>query len=156
MRKIVFVYIALAIILIVLVISRSNVFKLDRNANQSTVNVNGKELQIEIAKSQKEKEIGLSKKNSLGNDKGMLFIFDKPGLYSFWMKNMKFPIDIIFLKDKKVVTVYKNVKPSTLNINLQVFQPTEPADKVLEVNTGIAEKNNIKNGTIVTYENIGN
>lgn len=123
---------------------------------QTTAVVNNSTFNLTLAKSQKEKEVGLSEKKSLEQNSGMLFIFEKPDLYSFWMKNMKFPIDIIFIKDNKVVTVYPNAKPptNTEDSSLTIYKPEEPADKVLEINAGLTEKNNIKKGDEIKFQNL--
>ena len=77
----------------------------------------------------------------------MLFPFEKPGYYSFWMKNMKFPIDIIFIKSGKIVTIHKDVMPpKNLTDALPIYNPKEPADTVLEINAGLSEDYKFKEG----------
>ena len=76
-----------------------------------TAKINNHEFKLQIAKTAREKEVGLSKYEKLSKDIGMLFPFEKPDYYSFWMKQMKFSIDIIYIKDGKIVTIYKNVTP---------------------------------------------
>src|SRR3989338_8221873 len=74
----------------------------------------------------------------------MLFIFDKPDNYGFWMKDMRFPIDIIWLDQNfKVVHVEKSVATSTYP---KVFYPSGPATYVLEVNSGISDSINLQIG----------
>ena len=75
-----------------------------------TVTINGHKLHVTVADSQEEKEIGLSETKSLPQTKGMIFLFEKPGFYSFWMKNMKLPIDIIYINDDQIVTIQNNVQ----------------------------------------------
>jgi len=107
-----------------------------------------------LANSPLEKKTGLSYKASLPLDYGMLFRFQKPDYYSFWMKDMKFPIDIIFIRDGKIVTIYKNAEPPLHGTqNLAKFSPTEPADTVLEINAGLSEKYNFCHGTKVSFSN---
>lgn len=121
-------------------------------ASSSKVTINNKSYKVTIAKTDKEKEIGLSDKKSLPADEGLLFEFTDPSYYTFWMKNMKFPIDIIFIKDNKVVTVFHNVQtPKSPEENLTLYRPEEPANKVLEIMAGEAKKNNIKKGDTVTF-----
>lgn len=121
----------------------------------TTAIINDKKINLIVAKSAKEKEIGLSEKTSLPQDQGMIFPFDKPSLdYSFWMKNMKFPIDIIFINKNKVVTLYPNAKTPESAQSPIVYKPTEPADKVLEINAGLSKKYNIKVGSEVKIENL--
>lgn len=118
-----------------------------RKASQVTIN-SGK-FQVAIAKTDTQRQIGLSDTKSLPENKGMLFLFDQPGYYSFWMRQMKFPIDIIYIRGNKVTTVFSNVPPSTKNGNLPLYQPKDKSEKVLEVNAGVAKKYNIQEGSTV-------
>ena len=103
------------------------------------------------AKSEKDKQIGLSGRASLEDNQGMIFIFDKADYYGFWMKNMKFPIDILFLNNKKIVTIFPNVpNPKNLSDQLPIYTPTQPADTVIELKAGTATKNNFQTGDSVT------
>ena len=82
---------------------------------------------------------------------GMYFIFDKPDYHSFWMKDMRFPIDIIFINDGKIVTIYKNVPIPTSETQLPpIYRPTNPVDHVLEINAGLADKYSFQVGDSVT------
>ncbi len=74
----------------------------------------------------------------------MLFVFDKPDIYSFWMKDMLFPIDMIWIsEDGKVVYIERDARPESYPNS---FIPDAPAKYVLEVNAGFSEKNNLKVG----------
>jgi hypothetical protein len=96
---------------------------------------------LELAKTDKEKEIGLAKYKNIPQNFGMLFPFEKAGYYSFWMKNMKFPIDIIFIRNSKIVTIFRNVPaPKSNNESLSIYKPNELSDTVLEINAGLSEK----------------
>ena len=111
------------------------------------VTINGRTFKVEVADTPEKREIGLSKKTSLANDQGMVFVFDKPDYYSFWMKEMQIPIDIIYINNNKVVSVYGEVKPPTEeNSPLPLYKPTVPADRVLEINAGLSNEYNIKPG----------
>ncbi len=102
---------------------------------------------LEIAKSQKDKEIGLSKYKSIPNNLGMLFPFEKEGNYSFWMKDMKFSIDIIFIKENKIIKIFNNVPyPKSNNEELPIYTPSGLSDMVLEINAGLSDKYKFKNG----------
>jgi len=109
---------------------------------------------VMVAKTDKEKQIGLSNKKQIAKDQGMLFIFDNSDLYSFWMKNMEFPIDIIYINGNKVTTVISNAKVPSSNTNLMIYQPEDKSDKVLEISAGLSNKYNIKKGSTVTIENL--
>lgn len=116
----------------------------------STATLNNHTFNLYIAKTNKEKEIGLSNRDSLPQDYGMLFPFNYEGNYPFWMKNMRFPLDIIYIDKNKVVEVFTNAQPpKTTNGNITILGPTGNADTVLEINAGLSDKYNIKKGTDV-------
>lgn len=92
---------------------------------------------------------GLSGRKSLGQDEAMLFVFQSPGIYKFWMKDMNFPLDIIWLdKDRKVIHIEHNLSPSTYP---KVFGPDLPALFVLEVNSGIANNLSLSVGDEIFF-----
>lgn len=89
------------------------------------------ELQVEAADTDAERTLGLSGRNELSEDRGLLFVFPTSGNHGIWMKDMNFPIDIIWLdEDKKVVHIEREVRPETFPY---VFYPKAPAKYVLEV-----------------------
>jgi len=89
--------------------------------------INGHVFSLYLAQTSEEQEIGLAKYKSLALNQGMIFLFDKEAYYSFWMKNMRFPIDIIFISGNKVVDVFNNV-PVWPNDNLPVYTTKTKAD----------------------------
>jgi len=94
--------------------------------------------------SDEDKAKGLSGVPNIKSNEGMLFVFDEPDYHSFWMKDMLFPIDIIwFDENKKVVHIEKNVSPDTYP---RGFTPGFPAQYVLETNAGISEEYNVNLG----------
>lgn len=118
------------------------------------VTIGGEKVHVRIADDPQERQIGLSETAKLGDKEGMLFLFDKKGYPSFWMKGMEFPIDIIYLNDTKVVTIYKNVQPPKSEDEMEML-PTYPAtntsNRVLEVPAGFADKHGVKVGDTVTF-----
>ena len=101
-------------------------------------------LKTEIALSADEKQKGLSGRDYMTKNRAMLFVFRQSGSYSFWMKDMKFPIDIIWLDDGlKIIGLEKNINPNTFP---EKFSPPSPAKFVLEVNGGWSDENKIKEG----------
>lgn len=106
--------------------------------------INDHRVSVVRADSSSEREQGLSGRESLGENDGMLFVFDSPSPYCFWMKDMKFPIDMIWLDaNKKVVSVRSNVTPESYP---ETFCPNQDAVYVLEVNAGKAEAWGVKAG----------
>ena len=121
------------------------------------ITINGQSFKAITAVSQQEQEVGLSETESLQQDQGMIFLFEKPDYYSFWMKNMKFPIDIIYINQDTIVTIKTNAQPPKNNQESPIiYTPTKPSDKVLEIQAGLSEKYKFKNGDKVKYENLGN
>lgn len=158
MKKIIIIFGIIFLIFIIVVFFQVNKKSINNFLNKptvSTVTINSATFRVEIARTQKEKEQGLSGRRSLGTDGGMLFLFDKPSYYSFWMRGMKFPLDIIFVLDDKVVGVYENLQPASANDdNPPQYGSDVISDSVLEINAGSAQKNNIKVGdTVVTKIN---
>jgi uncharacterized membrane protein (UPF0127 family) len=111
----------------------------------ATVVIKDQTFSITVAQTEQEKQKGLSGVASLPLEEGKLFIFEKPGTYAFWMKDMKFPIDIIFINGDKIVSIAENAKPVTSG-EFPVYQPTGPSDKALEINAGLSKKYNFKPG----------
>ena len=101
---------------------------------------------VEIAKTSAEREKGLMYRNLLAKDRGMLFIFDKEGIYPFWMKNTLIPLDIIWIdSNNKVVFIANNVQPCK-NLICPITNPLVSAKYVLEINANIAKTIGIKTG----------
>lgn len=99
----------------------------------------------ELAESSEERKIGLSYRNSIGIDEGMLFVFKNDGFHSFWMKDMNFPLDIIWLdKEQTVIHIEQAVSPDSFP---QSFSPQTPARYVLEVKANAVETLGIEIGT---------
>ncbi len=93
----------------------------------------GKTFKTEIADSQKERAIGLMEHKELPENQALLLVFEKPGFHSIWMKNMDFPIDIIWLDgDFKIVYFEENVKPCQKK-PCPNYTPLKKARYVLEV-----------------------
>lgn len=92
---------------------------------------------------------GLSNRKSLPENRGLLFVFEEADQHGFWMKDMLFSIDIIWIsEDKKVVHVEENVSPDTYP---NAFAPSESALYVFEINAGEADKKGIKLGDEVQF-----
>lgn len=108
-----------------------------------------------LAKDPKTTQVGLSEKTSLPQNQGMLFIFERPDRYAFWMKNMKFPLDIIYINNNKIVTIIEDAQPpKNPEENPPIFTPDESADKVLEINAGLSKKFGFEKGDEVKFQNL--
>jgi hypothetical protein len=103
-----------------------------------------------IAKSNSERDKGLSVFNKIKSDEAMIFSFDVLDKYSFWMKGMKFPIDIVWLdQDKKIVDVKSDV---AVNSYPESFAPSTESLYALEFNAGTVNNLNIKIGDICEFD----
>ena len=106
-------------------------------------------IHVEIADTDASREQGLSDRASLPTNHGMLFVFDTPGQYGFWMKDMHFSLDMVWINaDKTLAGVTKNLLPSTYP---SVFPPPNPIQYVLEINAGSADKFGLVSGAIVDF-----
>lgn len=104
----------------------------------------------DVADSDVEHARGLSGRQSLESDHGMLFTFFQADEYAFWMKDMLFPIDIIWIgTDNRVVGVEAELSPETFP---QTFQPSTPVRLVLEVPAGWARVHGVVAGSPVEVD----
>lgn len=95
-------------------------------------------IQVEVANTKASRELGLSGRPSIGDDEGLLFVFDKPGKYGFWMKDMNFPLDLIWINQNGlVVDIERKLTPGSYP---STFINEVDASYVLEINAGLAEK----------------
>lgn len=109
---------------------------------------------VEVVSTDSTRQLGLSGRASLLDGTGMLFVYENPGLHGIWMKDMNFPIDIIWIGAEdsrkatlRVLDVEKNVDPETYPT---VFTPNVPSSYVLEVNAGFADENEVEIGDEIT------
>lgn len=115
--------------------------------NTRVVNINGHKLSVEIADTEALRNQGLSGRTNLTQDSGMLFIFPTIGNYQFWMKEMKFPLDFVWIDKDSIVDLTANVAPpQTSQETLPTFTSKFPFDKVIELNSGMIKSLNIKIG----------
>lgn len=105
-------------------------------------------IDIEIADNEYETQTGLMYRNSMENNQGMLFVFDDVTERSFYMKNTKIPLDLIFIdEDKTIVSFQKNAKPFDENS----LPSNAPAKYVLEVNAGLVDTWELSVGDKIQY-----
>ena len=109
---------------------------------------------VEVADTMASRAKGLSGREFLGEKNGMLFVFKIPAKYSFWMKGMKFPLDIIWIKDSEIIWIAENVPPATGLFDAKTYFPPDNADMVLELNSGSAKNFNIKIGDRVYINDV--
>jgi len=104
----------------------------------------------EVADSGLKRAKGLMERESLGSDRGMLFIFDAEIPQSFWMKNTKIPLDIIFISaGKKIVDIKENFRPCRSDI-CEIYTSAASAKYALEINAGLSRKHGVFIGDSVS------
>ncbi|HYM65544.1 MAG TPA: DUF192 domain-containing protein [Candidatus Sulfotelmatobacter sp.] len=146
MRNLFFLILAIFVLLVLFFLNSGA----EKQNNKPTITILNKTFVLDVAKTADEKEIGLAKYDKLPADMAMLFPFSGYGYYHFWMKDMKFPIDIIFIKDNKIVDIFVNVpNPSPQNENLQIYTPKTKSNYVLEINANVSKRYNFKIGDTV-------
>ena len=97
-------------------------------------------LEVEVVDTMASRELGLSGRPKMRDDEGMLFVFDAPGRYGFWMKDMTFPLDIIWINQNGiVVNIERDVTPESYKTKKTFINQSE-ASYVLEINAGMAKK----------------
>jgi uncharacterized membrane protein (UPF0127 family) len=143
-----------ALISFSLPISGAQKFIEDGSALYATLD--GKRFELEVANTDKSRVRGLSGREKMPYD-GMIFFFQQPQKLIFWMKDMNFPIDIIWIKDGKVSGFAQNAapEPGKADYLLRKYFSPGAADTVIELNAGDIKKYNIKEGTILKYPEAG-
>lgn len=124
-----------------------------KGTKTSTLTNNSHKIAVTIADTEATRTQGLSNIKLLPEDSGMLFIFPQPGIYPFWMREMYFPLDFVWILDNKVIDLTRNVPaPVELeDLDLPLYQSVTMADKVLEINAGAIEKLGIKLGDTISF-----
>lgn len=116
------------------------------------VRVNNARVIAAVMRSDAKRQRGLSGREGLAEHEGMMFIFDHEGSYAFWNKDMKFPIEVIWMAHGEVVGV--SPLPAYDGTSPAIITPSSPSDAVLEVPAGFAKAQSIIAGNSVTiYEN---
>jgi uncharacterized protein len=105
---------------------------------------------VTIVDTEEKREHGLSNTDSLPSKTGELFIFETPGNYGFWMKDMNYPLDMVWIdKNLKIIGVTRNISPSTYP---DIFYPPKAVQYVIEVNANEAEALGLKVGKNITIK----
>lgn len=97
-------------------------------------------VKAEVVKSSKKIELGLAGREKLDKGRGMLFVMSEDSLQRFWMRGMRFPIDIIWIKKDRVIGCEERVAPE----DQRIFTSPGKVSFVLEVEAGFCDENNIK------------
>ena len=114
----------------------------------ATVVVGGQEFIVDIADTATKQTLGLSGRASLGEREGMLFLFATSSPRTFWMKDMNFPIDLLWLQDDRVIGVEENMQPELEKsvFGLKLYASPGLANRVLEIPAGTVAQLGVKAG----------
>lgn len=115
------------------------------------VELNGKRYFVEIADTDAERAQGLMFREEMAEDRGMFFVHPTNEMQAYWMKNTKIPLDILYFDPQlKLVSQSRYTPPCSAGDNCPPYPSSGPAQYVLELNAGQAEKLNLKDGDTLT------
>lgn len=123
----------------------------------ATVTIGGARIDAELARTSAEKQRGLGGRRGLAPGAGMLFVFDEPDRHVFWMLDMQFALDFVWIRDDRIVDLTPDVPPPPPEVDagsgaLRQVSPREPARLVLEVAAGTIAKRGWKVGDAVEID----
>ena len=151
-----FLIIGIALIVIALAAGVWWYFAFHRSCNpplpRQTITIASTTFDVEMATTMAEQACGLSGRSGLGENEGMFFGFGAPNTQTFWMKDMTFPLDMIWISGNTVAGFAQNVPPpapGTLLWQLQLYSSPPNTDAVLEVNAGTVARDGIQVGSPV-------
>lgn len=106
---------------------------------------------LEVAATTEERSLGLMNRDSLDENRGMVFVFRPSQKVTFWMRNTFISLDMIFIDNGKIVKIIENAKVNQIE---ELYPSDVPVTEVVEVNAGYAKKHNLAVGDLVSFENI--
>ena len=121
-------------------------------AHATVITPKGVSIPVEVSDNPEKRSLGLGKRDKLEKDWGMLFVFEKRIPHSFWMKNMRFPIDIVWLDNQRIVELAENVPPPQEGESPKVMEPLLPSNFVLELESGRARALGLNVGQKLSYQ----
>ncbi len=117
------------------------------------ITVNEQVLFADVSTTNEQRTKGLTVKDALAENEAMLFVFDNEAKHRFWMKDMKFPIDIMWIgSDKTVIDIENSVQPCSYGLLCSTYEPEGDSLYVLETAGGFAQRYGIVKGTFVQFE----
>lgn len=124
--------------------------------NERVVKIRDVIIPVEVVSKDKERSKGLSGREYLDQESGILFDFtrEENAQPRFWMKDMKFGLDIIWISKYKVVQIDKNISAPNSGNDLRFYRSKQAIDYVLEVNSGFSDKNSLRVGDTVDLSGI--
>ncbi len=145
------IILVLVILILISMVPQKTTTKWDDNQTvEVCFNLQSTCINAEMAYSDEKKQTGLMNQTFLGPSSGMLFPYDKRGIYSFWMSETQLPLDIIWISSDMKIVYIANAIPCPENKQCEIYTPTKPAQYVLEVNSGFASQHNLQIGDEIT------
>jgi uncharacterized membrane protein (UPF0127 family) len=137
-KRIVLLSIGGAALVVAVTVSLFSLLHQTENVDAAVLQSGGRRYMLSLASTQREQQLGLGGRKLLPQDQGMLFIFGQPSVQCFWMKDMHFPIDMIWVSaSRRVEYIKANVSPSSYP---NTFCPNAQAKYVIELNAGQAKQ----------------
>lgn len=152
MKKYLFKIVLSLVVLIILVVTLYYIFS---SGEDTTVIIRNNVFQTEVVRDIKDLEKGLSGRQDIGDDQAMLFIFDSKQKRVFWMKDMNFNIDLLWIDGNTIVGYEKNMPAPAKNTpdnSLPKYYSDREVDKVLEMKAGVVDKLGIKSGDVINIK----
>lgn len=137
-------YVIIGIVAILLIVGLVDKF----SSPVKKININGQEYKIEVVSTPAKLSKGLSDRENIAENEAMLFLFGDKDFRSFWMKDMNFPIDLLWIDGNLIVGWEENMDPQIGDpeTSLKKYRSLQPVDKVLELPAGAIKKLDIKRG----------
>lgn len=159
-KKLKIIWTAIGAALIVLILLLIHYYKINEMPDSKDLYRNGElifldtlshvkfKLNVKIADNEYQLQKGLMNRDSITYDEGMLFIFPHSDTHSMWMKDTKFPLDIVFAdSNKKVITIHKNTEP----LSRKVYFSSAPSKYAVEVKAGLVDSTGIALGDEIRW-----
>jgi hypothetical protein len=124
----------------------------DPGGPRAVVTIRGERIEVEVADTRERQRRGLSGRSELPEGRGMLFPYDRPDRYAFWMPDMHFDIDIVWIREGTIVDVTHRARHDPPPGPPPLYRPRVPADLVLEVPAGSARRSGWSPGDAVRVE----
>lgn len=139
----------LAVLMLLFAVTALFLYMVPPSLSQSVqLEIRGTVIRADLASTDLEKSLGLSGRDGLGKDEGMLFLFNSLDRHTLWMKEMEFPIDILWIKNGKIVDIERSVtpEPGVPDEFLARYSSDVPAELVLELPAGFLARHEIVMG----------
>jgi uncharacterized membrane protein (UPF0127 family) len=110
---------------------------------------------LEVVATPESQQRGLGGRDQLAWDRGMLFVYSEPRFYAFWMKDMHFDIDIVWIRGDRIVDLHHRVPaPDGDDEDLPTYRSGQLCDRVLEVPAGYAQAHGWRPGDFVAFHDL--